>query len=129
MNPGPTCLFWFILCLMRLSISSVTIPRDTTRRRKPSLRDNHCVQRPSSPPPLGQNRESKAPHPGCKVRKFHKCIYKLSLTLFEMKSFVVSTNKTVFSMRRLIITIYIIWRSPDSNYGRVKLYMIHINVC
>ena len=33
---------------------------------------------------------------GHKVRKFHKYIYKLSLTLFEMKSFVVSTNKIVF---------------------------------
>ena len=45
--------------------------------------------------PSGQNRESKAPPPGHKVRKFHKYIYKL-LTLLEMKSFVVSTNKTVF---------------------------------
>ena len=26
--------------------------------------------------PSGQNRESKAPFPGHKVRKFHQCIYK-----------------------------------------------------
>ena len=27
--------------------------------------------------PSGENRKSKAPPPGHKVRKFHKCIYKL----------------------------------------------------
>ena len=43
--------------------------------------------------PLGQNKESKDPPLGHKVGKFHKCIYKL--TLFKMKSFVVS-NKMVF---------------------------------
>ena len=39
----------------------------------------------------------KDPPPVHKVRKFHKCICKLSLTLFEMKSFVVSTNKQFFN--------------------------------
>ena len=40
--------------------------------------------------PPGQNGESKTPPPGHKVRKFHKCVYNLSLTLFEMGRFVVS---------------------------------------
>ena len=67
---------------MQLAVSSKTIPypwtnpRDTTRKGK----------NPPPPPtlslctktlPSGQNRESKAPPPGHKVRKFHKCIYKL----------------------------------------------------
>ena len=56
-------------------------------------KDNHCVQNPC---PSEKNGESKTPPPGHKVRKFHKCIYKLFQTLFEMKSFNVSTNKTVF---------------------------------
>ena len=30
-------------------------------------------------------------------------------------------------MRRLIVKICIIWQSPDSNYGRTKLYMHDIN--
>ena len=69
------------LSVMQLSISSKTIPSETI-----------IVYKTLS---SGQNKESKAPPLGHKVRKFHECIYKL-LTLFEMKSFVVSTNKTVF---------------------------------
>ena len=68
-------------------------PQDTTRSgQKPSP----GIIIVYKTPPSGQNGESNTPPLGHKVEKFHKCIYKLSLTLFEMKSFVVSTNKTVF---------------------------------
>ena len=83
---------------MQLSISSVTIPRD-----KPHGNDSKEAKTlPSGQPlcrkalPSGQNSESKASPLSNKSRRLHKYIYKLSLTLFEMKSFVVSTNKTVF---------------------------------
>ena len=38
------------------------------------------------------------------------------MTQFETKSFVVSTNKTVSQLGDLIIQVYVIWRSPESNY-------------
>ena len=43
-------------------------------------------------PPSGQNRESKAPPPGHKVRKFHRCIYKLS----DISSFLPQQIKLFF---------------------------------
>ena len=111
-------------CIMQVSISSITIP--------PGQVSGTRLEGSKNPPPgtsfctktlhLGQYRESKAPHPGHEVRKFHKCIYKL-LTLFETKSFVDSTNKTVFQWRDLIIKVYVIWRSPESNYSTYKSFI------
>ena len=83
---------------MQLSISSKTIPSPGqtpgTRLewgKNPPLGQSLCTKR------LPRDKTgSQRPHPRDKVRKFHKCIYKLSPKLFEMKSFVVSTNKTVF---------------------------------
>ena len=54
----------------------------TQKGQKPSHQESHCVQNL----PSGQNRESKAPPLGHKVRKFHRCIYKLSLTLVAFLS-------------------------------------------
>ena len=58
---------------------------------KPLPRDSHCVQNPSPRDKIGSQ---KSHPPGHKVNKFYN-IYKLSLTLFEMKSFIISTNKMV----------------------------------
>ena len=77
--------------------------------------------------PSGTKQGIESPTLGHKVSKFDKCIYEVSLTLFEMKSFVISTNKMVFD-EEMIIKIYIILQSQDSKYDRTKLYMICINV-
>ena len=70
---------------MQVSVSSKTIPPGHDLKGAKTL-------------PTGQslctNKESKAPPLRHEVKKFHECIYKL--TLFEMRSFVVSTNKMVF---------------------------------
>ena len=78
---------------MQVSISSKTIPPPghdlkEAKTLPPSPEQSLCTKSG----PSGQNRESKAPLSGHKFRKFHK----YTLTLFEMKSFVVLTNKTVF---------------------------------
>ena len=72
---------------MQVSILSKTIPSGTRLEgsKKPDI---HCVQNP----PFGTELGVKSSTPGHKVRKFYKYIR----TLFDMKSFVVSTNKTVF---------------------------------
>ena len=78
--------------------------------------------------PPRQNRESKAPPPGHKdkVGQFHKCIYKLSLTLvaFLSQQIKLFFNDDTDHCNKN----YIICRSLDSTYGRTKFYMIYINV-
>ena len=64
---------------MWVSISSKTFPtwtnpRDMTQRRQNPPSGQSLCTKILYP---GQNRQSKAPPPGHKVRKFHKCIYKL----------------------------------------------------
>ena len=67
--------------LMQLSISSKTIPPPRDKQPGHDLKgaktlppgQSLCTKTLSS----GQNRVSKAPPPGHKVRKFHECIYKL----------------------------------------------------
>ena len=55
--------------VMQVSISSKTIPQDTTgREQKPSPPGKSLCTKTL---PSGQNRESKAPLPGHKVRIFH----------------------------------------------------------
>ena len=86
--------------VMQVSISSETIPpsplkvqisRTRLEGSKAPLPATIIVYKTL---PLGQNRESKAPPLGHKIRKFHECIYKLWHYLNE--SFVVSTDETVF---------------------------------
>ena len=69
------------LIIMQVSISSKTTPLSWGQTPGTRLEGSKTV-----PPrqslctktlPSGQNRESKAPPPGHKVRKFHKYIYKL----------------------------------------------------
>ena len=69
---------------MQLSVSSKASPRDMTRRGEnpPPPGQSLCTKSLQKP---GQNNEFKCHTPRQKI-----------LTLSEMKSFVVSTNKTVF---------------------------------
>ena len=52
---------------------------DSKGAKPSSLGQSLCTKNP----PAGKNRQSKAPPPGHKVRKFRKCIYKLSLICNE----------------------------------------------
>ena len=83
----------FTLIVMQVLISSKTIPPGhDSKGQKPCPRDNHCVQNPSPRDKTG----SQKPHPlDIKLENFTNVSIN-RLTLFEMKSFVVSTNKTVF---------------------------------
>ena len=73
------CHLSCLLTLMQVSMSSKTIPPGQTPGTRhegskiPPPRQSLCTKTL----PSGQNRESKAPPPGHKVRKFHKYIYKL----------------------------------------------------
>ena len=63
-----------------------------TQKGKPSHQDSHCVQKRSPPPP--RTRQGvKSPTPGHKVRKFHRCIYKLS----DISSFLPQQIKLFFN--------------------------------
>ena len=70
---------------------------------------------------LGQNRESKAPLLGSKVRKFHKYIYKLWHYL-KWKALWSQQIKRFFKEE----TDYIIWRSPESNYWTYKSFIWYV---
>ena len=79
--------------------------------------------------PLGQSRESKAPPPGHKVRKFHKCIYKLwhylkwkALWSQQIKRFL-NEETDYWSISYLVVT-----RVKLLNMICIKLYMICIIV-
>ena len=113
--------------LMQVSISSIIIPPgtdppDTTwRKHKPSPRDNHCVQKPSPRDKTG----SQKPHPrDIKLENFMN-VFINSDTIWNEK--LCGLNKwNDFSMRRLIITAYIFWQSPESNYWTYKSDIIPV---
>ena len=65
-------------------------PQDMTQKGK-TLPSGQSLCTKMFPP--GQNRESKAPPPGHKVRKFHRCIYKLS----DISSFFPQQMKLFFN--------------------------------
>ena len=107
---------WCVQELLFQSNATINfIQGDTTRRGKPPSRDNHCVQNT----PQNKIRNSKAPPPGHKDRKFWHCLKWKALLSQQIKRF----------FNEETIKICIIWRSPDSNYGRTKPCMIQINVC
>ena len=67
--------FFLGLRIMQVSISSITIPPGHDLKGAKTLPPGQSFCTKTLP--SGQYRESKAPPPGHKVRKFHKCIYKL----------------------------------------------------
>ena len=104
--------------LMQVSISSITIPPGQT----PGTRLEGSKNPPSprtiilyKNPPLWTTQGVKSPTSVHKVRKFHNVSIK-TLAQFEAKSFVVSTNQTVSQLGDLIIYVYVIWQSSESNY-------------
>ena len=117
--------FWNSLnTVMQVSISSKTIlppgqtPGDDLKGAK-ALPPGQSLCTKALP--LGQNRESKAPPLGPRVSKFYKYIYKLFYYL-KWKA-LWSQQIKWFSMRRLIIKVYIIWRSPESKCRTYKSFI------
>ena len=119
-------LCWHV-SLLQVSISSKTIPLGQTSgtrlegSKNPPPGQSLCTKTL----PLGQNRESKAPPLGHKVRKFHECIYKLWHYL-KWKALWSQQIKQFFNEERLIIIVYIIWRSPESNYWTYKSFTWYV---
>ena len=95
-----------------------TNPMDTTwREQKPSPRDNHCVPKSSSWDRTG----SQKPHPrDIKLENFTNISIN-SDTIWN-KNLCCLNKYNGFLMWRLIIEVYIIWWSPESNYWTYKSF-------
>ena len=93
----------------------------TWKEQKPSLPGQSLCTKTL---PSGQNRESKAPPPGHKVREFYKYIYEL-LTLFEMKSFV-DSNERVFQWGDWLSKYISFGGHQSQTIERIKSFIWHV---
>ena len=119
--------FWnWLNTVMQVSISSKTIPpktnpQETTRREQKPSPEDHCVQKPSPHDRTGNQK----PHP--------RDLELVNFTNISINSFTIWNEKLCglnklngFSIRRLIIKVYIIWWSPESKWWTCKSFIWYV---